>query len=142
MAAVSPRRSAAREQYFRAMPERALQLSIDQLLDAAGWIHYHAPDNRPGAGGQVQNVKAGFPDLITIDPGSRNRPGPRMIALELKRQTNSNPTVDQLQWLRQFALVGAYVAVIRPAHLHLVQNVIVRYAPWPDVDPATLEPTG
>lgn len=141
MATVPPRLS-GRERLWAAMPERDLQASIEQLLEAAGWLHYHAPDNRPGPDGSIRNVKAGFPDLVTVDPGGRGRPGPRLVALELKRQTRSNPTPDQLRWLGQFARLGAYVAVIRPSHLHLVQAVIVRHAPWPDVDPATLEPTG
>lgn len=137
-----PSRLSGRERLWAAMPERELQASIEQLLDAAGWMYYHAPDNRPGPRGGVQNIKAGFPDLVLVDPGGRRRPGPRMVALELKRQLRSDPTAEQLEWLGAFARSGAYVAVIRPSHLHLLQAVIIRSAAWPAVEPATLEPAG
>lgn len=142
-----PSRLTPADRMLRLISERQLQLDVEADMTTAGWaLWYHAPDNRPVVAHRtgrsyVQNIRRGFPDLVARDPG---RPGRRLagrlVALELKRQVNSEPTVEQLAWLRWFAELGGFAAVIRPRHLAMMRHVILGGDRWPEVDPTTFEP--
>lgn len=96
-----------RDRALRSITEREWQKTAEQMLTANGWRFYHAPDNRPGRNGAIQNIKAGFPDLIAVR-------GTRQLAIELKRETG-RATPEQLSWLDDFEAVGAEVYVWRPS---------------------------
>lgn len=125
-----PARLTAEQLYLRSISEAAWQRVVQGIADVAGWLSYHAPDNRPrprrGGGTYVQNVRAGFPDLVLVK-------GPRIVYAELKTETGK-PTPDQLRWLRALATAGADVAVWRPSDQAIVEGVLLRGAavpPWP-----------
>lgn len=106
---------------LRAITEAALQQHITALAEALEWRSYHAPDNRPvtARSGRryVQNIRAGFPDLILTR-------GPRLIAAELKRQTG-RATTDQHAWLEALAVVPGVEAYLwRPSDLPHIREVL------------------
>lgn len=77
------------------MMEDALQVQIEQLARALGWLVYHTHNSRRSA--------AGFPDLCMVKGG-------RLIFAELKRQAPKHkPTADQERWLT--ALVNISSAI-------------------------------
>jgi VRR-NUC domain len=94
------------QKLLRTIPEKGWQGTVEDVLKVYGWLYYHAPDNRP-INGRIQNVKAGFPDLIAVR-------GPRHLAIELKRETGKT-TPEQDTWLAAFAEAGAECYVWRPS---------------------------
>lgn len=108
-------RLTARDRLLRAVTEREHQSNVERTLTMYGWRYYHAPDNRP-VNGRIQNVKAGFPDLIAVR-------GARQLAIELKRQTGKT-TPEQDQWLADFAAVGAECYVWRPSDYQTMHEVL------------------
>ncbi len=80
--------------------EASWQAQVIEAADLFGWFVYHNPDSRRSA--------AGFPDLVLIRP-------PRVLFLELKRQTGrlspiQREVIDQLD-----ACPGVEVHVARPS---------------------------
>ncbi len=130
----------SRLQILAAMSEAELQRQVEDMLRLAHWPYYHAPDNAPigTTTRHVQQIQAGFPDIIAIGRG-------RLVALELKREApTARPTAQQLLWLKQLReAADAFAAVIRPRHLPMLAQLIGRSRPlvWPPIDPTTLEPT-
>lgn len=100
-------RLTARDHQLRAVTERQWQTTVEAMLRANGWRFYHAPDNRPGRNGAVQNIRAGYPDLTAVR-------GSRLIYAELKRETGKT-TPDQDSWLADLAAAGAECYVWRPS---------------------------
>lgn len=102
-------------QVAAAMSEAVLQTKAEAAARQLGWLAYHAPDNRPirARSGRtyVQNVRAGFPDLVLVHPREH-----RIMYRELKRQGQS-PTPEQREWLAALEAAGADVGVWRPADL-------------------------
>lgn len=102
------------------MTEAAWQAVVEAIARAHGWRIYHAPDNSPRTSSRgtryVQNVRAGWPDLVLCKP-------PRLLVVELKRQTG-RPTPEQLGWLDDLAACGVEAALWRPADRRVVEDVL------------------
>lgn len=115
------------EAYLRSITERQWQRTVEGVAAAAGWLAYHAPDNRPvtsiNGARYVQSVRAGFPDLVLVKAG-------RLLVVELKTQTG-RVTAEQLRWLTELAAAGVEVAVWRPADERIMQAVLLHGEPVP-----------
>lgn len=109
-------RLTARDHQLRAVTEARHQKTVEGLLRVNGWRFYHAPDNRPGRNGAVQNIRAGFPDLLAVR-------GARALAIELKRQTGKT-TPEQDDWLRDMAAAGMETYVWRPSDMEEIARVL------------------
>jgi hypothetical protein len=109
-------RLTALDRVYRSISEKAWQQQVEALLRLYGWKFYHAPDNRPGRNGAIQNIRAGFPDLIAIR-------GQRTLAIELKRELGKT-TEDQDAWLATMAAAGWETYVWRPSDLENVGPVL------------------
>jgi hypothetical protein len=109
-------RLTARDHQLRAVTEAAHQKNVEALLTLYGWRFFHAPDNRPGRNGAVQNIKAGYPDLTAVR-------GTRLLYAELKRETGKT-TPDQDAWLADLAAAGAECYVWRPSDLAEIARVL------------------
>lgn len=96
---------------LRAITEAQWQTTVNGILTAHGWTHYHAPDNKPivARSGRryVQNVRAGWPDVFAVR-------GTRAVAAELKRETGT-VAPEQDDWLERLGAVGIEVYVWRPS---------------------------
>lgn len=105
---------------LRAITERQWQGTVEKLLTAHGWTWWHAPDNRPivASSGHryVQNVRAGFPDLLAVK-------GAWIIAAELKREIGKT-TEEQDDALAKLAGAGVEVFVWRPSDLPEVRRIL------------------
>ncbi|ALY09546.1 hypothetical protein SALGADO_19 [Arthrobacter phage Salgado] len=101
-----PPRLTDHERRLRTITEAAWQSKVQQLLTVYGWRWFHAPNNRPGRGGYVQNIKAGYPDITAVR-------GNRTIYAELKTETGKT-TEDQDAWLEDLANAGHETYVWRP----------------------------
>lgn len=95
-----------------------------QVIDIAGvrrWRWWHAPDNRPvvGKGGQeyVQNVKAGFPDLVLVREE-------RLVFAELKRETGK-ASPEQLAWALALNATAAEVYLWKPHDIADVLRILM-----------------
>lgn len=110
------------QQQLRAVTEATWQSTVLQIARLNGWRWYHAPDNRPvtARSGRryVQNVRAGFPDLVLVR-------GPRLIFAELKRETG-RVEVEQQEWLDDLARASAEVYVWRPSDMDDVVATLAR----------------
>lgn len=93
------------------MAEAVLQERVLALARVHGWISYHAPDNRPNARGRVQNVTAGFPDLVLI-----NAPQKRVLWRELKTE-KGRLSEHQKAFLLALDACGHDTGVWRPRDL-------------------------
>lgn len=109
-------RLTALDRVYRSIPEKAFQLQVEALLGLYGWRFFHAPDNRPGANGRIQNVKAGYPDLTAVR-------GTRILYIELKRETGKT-TEEQDAWLADLAAAGAEAYVWRPSDIETLGAVL------------------
>lgn len=105
-----------RDRIIRTITESEWQKTVQQMLTATGWLWYHAPDNRPGANGRIQGIKAGFPDLVAVR-------GNRVLYLELKRETGRT-SPDQLRWLTALTDAGQEAHVFRPSDVARVAQLI------------------
>lgn len=111
-----PARLSAKEQALRAITEADFQRTVTQMADAYSWRWYHSPSNSPGAGGWVQNVRAGFPDLVLIR-------GKRLLFLELKRETGKT-TAAQDEWLFALRDAGVEAWVVRPSMMRELRALL------------------
>lgn len=110
-------RLTAQETMLRSITEAEWQRTVQDMLTATGWIWFHAPDNRPGKNGRVQNIKAGYPDLTAAR-------GDRLIFIELKRETGRT-TPEQIKWLTALADTGhAETYIFRPSDVARVAQVL------------------
>lgn len=113
-------RLTAEDRALRSITEAEWQSTVEGLAKLRGWLTYHAPDNRPVVSRRgrryVQNVQAGFPDLVLVRDD-------RLLFAELKRETGvvSN---EQQAWLRRLDKAGAETHVWRPSDLAMVQEVL------------------
>jgi hypothetical protein len=101
---------------LRAVTEAQFQTTVEQILTLNGWRYFHAPDNRPGRNGAVQNIRAGYPDLTAVR-------GTRLLYAELKRETGRT-TEDQDGWLADLTAAGAECYVWRPSDLPALQEIL------------------
>jgi hypothetical protein len=109
-------RLTARDHQLRAVTEAQWQKTVETMLRLNGWHYYHAPDNRPGKNGAVQNIRAGYPDLTAIR-------GTRTLGIELKRETGKT-TPEQDEWLAVMAGAGWETYVWRPSDAPTLQAVL------------------
>ncbi len=119
----------AKEQLARAMTETEWQTQVQQMLDLGGWTWFHAPDNLPRRSRRgtvyVQDVRAGFPDLIALR-------GRQLLVAELK-QVGKRPTAQQAMWLGLFRHVTPLVFVWTPLDRDEARKVLTeRPAPSRD----------
>jgi hypothetical protein len=99
-------RLSASEKILRTITEAEWQGHVIQVARLHGWVHYHAPANRPGRNGQVQKIVAGWPDLFLIRDGD-------VVAAELKTRTGRT-TEAQEWWLAELRKAGIDSYVWRP----------------------------
>jgi hypothetical protein len=112
-----PPRLSDREKALRTITEARFQRDVEHLLLLFGWRHYHAPANKP-VNGRVQNIKAGFPDLVAVRAG-------RLIFAELKTQTGKLGK-DQPEWLEDLEKTGAEVYLWRPEDMAAIRDTLAR----------------
>lgn len=110
------------DRQLRAISEAQWQHQVEQIARLHDWRLFHAPDNRPvtARSGRryVQNIRAGFPDLVLVR-------GPRLLFAELKRETG-RLSDEQHAWLNDLARASAEVYVWRPSDLSEVHAVLSR----------------
>lgn len=108
------------EQIWRSMTEAAWQRQVTEIASLNRWRWYHAPENRPvlGRNGRtyVQNVRAGFPDLVLVR-------SERLAFAELKRETGVL-TEGQPQWHEALRATGVEVYVWRPSDIKDVLRIL------------------
>lgn len=110
-----PRRLSEEEKLLRLITEASFQRDVEALLRAYGWIYYHAPDNKP-RNGFVQNIKAGFPDIMAAR-------GHRLLFAELKRETGELSEA-QHEWVAALSATCAEVYVWRPSDMPAISKVL------------------
>lgn len=111
-----PARLTDQERILRDTTEHHWQKIVTQIMDTYGWTWWHAPDNRPGRNGRVQNVRPGLPDLIAVR-------GKRLIFAELKRETGRT-TPEQDDALAKLGETHAETYVWRPRDREEVLRVL------------------
>lgn len=88
--------------------EALFQQQVEQLAGYYGWRFFHAPDNRPVRSRRgrtyVQDVKAGFPDLVLVR-------GPELVFAELKTDTG-RIKAEQTEWITDLQAVSASVTAL------------------------------
>lgn len=104
------------ERLLRAISEAAFQRDVEKVLKRFGWLYFHAPDNKPNRFGQIQNIKAGFPDLCAVR-------GDRVVYAELKRQLGV-VSEDQEKWHEALRNAGQEVYVWRPSDMEELTGIL------------------
>ena len=102
---------------LRLIKEKDWQKHVMEMAKANGWLFYHAPDNKP-INGRVQNITAGFPDLVLIKP-------PFVIFAELKRETGKLSPAQE-NWLYLLKASGQEAYVWRPSQINEVLKLLRR----------------
>lgn len=115
------RRLTPQEVQLRSITENEWQSTVMNLATLLGWRSYHAPENRPVVGRNgsryVQNVRAGFPDLVLVRDD-------RLIFAELKRETGKLGPGQQ-EWLDAVRRVpGVESYLWRPSDLMDVHAIL------------------
>jgi hypothetical protein len=108
-------RLTAAEKRLRSISEADWQSTVVDIAKRHGWLHYHAPANRP-VHGRIQNVVAGYPDLHLIR-------GPRSVFAELKAELGT-VTPQQTVWLDSLAAAGHEAHIWRPRDIGHVLEVL------------------
>jgi len=103
------------EKALRLIKEREWQNHVMKIASDLGWLYYHAPDNKP-INGRIQNITAGFPDLVLVK-------APRIIYVELKRETGKLSPMQE-KWLYLLRACGQEAHVWRPSNLNDVINIL------------------
>lgn len=111
-------RLTAEDHRLRAITEAAWQAQVLDIARLNGWETYHPPRAGVRALGSVRDVPAGWPDLALVR-------GPRLVFVELKRQTGKT-TPAQNRWLTLLARTSNEVYVFRPSDLPEVVRVLSR----------------
>jgi hypothetical protein len=109
------------DRIWRSITEKTWQGTVERIAELHHWLVFHAPDNMPRQGRSgfqyVQNIRAGFPDLVLAKDG-------RLIFAELKRQTGTT-SPDQNTWLDALRKAdGVEVYLWRPSDLDQVRAVL------------------
>lgn len=111
------RRLTEDEKLLRLITEKTFQKWLQAVLTELGWRWYHAPDNVP-RNGHVQNIKAGFPDLVAVR-------GRRVLFIELKTtKPESKTTPAQDEWLADLRQAGQEVYVWRPSDKGKLRSIL------------------
>jgi hypothetical protein len=105
------------QKLLRTIPESQFQKDVQKVLDAYGWIWYHAADNVP-RGGYISNIKAGFPDIVAAR-------GSRILFAELKRETG-RLSDDQVRWQDAVLAAGQEHYVWYPHDMETIKEVLAR----------------
>lgn len=103
--------------------ERQFQDRIIQVAQLYGWkLIYHPPDNVPvtarSGARYVQNIKAGWPDLVLCRP-------PEILFWEIKTE-KGKVKPEQEQWIDALHRCGLEVRIIRPSDFAWVQERLRR----------------
>ena len=88
--------------------EASFQRTIIDTARLFGWAVYWPPVNRPGVGGRVQDVTAGWPDLVLLHP-----PTGRALFRELKTAAG-RIRPEQAVWLDALSRCGLDAELWRP----------------------------
>lgn len=100
-------RLSAGEKILRSITEAQWQSTVISHARLNGWMVYWAPANKPTAGGHVQSITAGWPDLVFLRNGE-------FFVAELKRETGKT-TPQQELWLAELRKAGVETHVWRPS---------------------------
>ena len=103
---------------LRQIKESEWQKTVERIARFNGWLVFHAPDNKPDFHGKVQNITAGFPDLVLIKNGV-------LIFAELKSETGKT-SVDQDKWLEAISACKVLAFVWRPSNIDEVRSFLER----------------
>lgn len=98
------------------MTEAAWSSQVVGIAKQYGWYCFHAPDNKPGAGGRRQTVSKGWPDWVFLGFS-------RSLFVELKSE-KGRVRPEQAEVLRMLSDAGHEVAILRPSDLPLVLRVL------------------
>jgi hypothetical protein len=105
------------KEFYKSFSERNWQIRVQQIALQAGWHYYHAPDNKPDKYGRVQNIVAGFPDLILVhDDG-------RIIFAELKKEGGRLSEWQKI-WIERLKKTGNPVYVWYPHNLEEIEQIL------------------
>lgn len=74
------------------MSETVFQHEVIKEAKAHGWLVAHVEKAQRRPGKWTTPTTAGLPDLILVKP-------PRVVFLELKRQTGSTTSAEQIEWI-------------------------------------------
>ena len=103
---------------LRQIKESEWQKTVERIARFNGWLVYHAPDNKPDARGRVQNITAGFPDLVLVKNET-------LIFAELKSEIGKISS-EQDAWLNAISACQVLTFVWRPSDLSEVRNILER----------------
>lgn len=110
-----------------AVPERAFQQTIVELLEATGWESCHTYPLQTKHGWRTGTTAKGWPDLVALR-------GEFIVAIEVKSDTGK-ATPEQLAWLGRFAALGCGRAwLVGPA---LPFQTLARWLQHPQLAPET-----
>lgn len=98
------------------LTEQQWQTQVVALARQFGWEVFHAPANRPNSRGHVQNIAAGWPDIVCLGHS-------RALFLELKSE-KGRIRPEQITTLRRLAEAGCETALWRPSDLPAVLAVL------------------
>lgn len=110
------KRLTEQEKILRAISEASFQRTVEAVLTRFGWLYFHAPDNKPNRHGFIQNIKAGFPDLVAVR-------GNRVVYMELKREQGVVSDA-QAEWHEALQQAGQEIYVFRPSDLEHVTAIL------------------
>lgn len=117
---MSPTRLTASEKYIRQISEHDWQNIVINIARINGWSTYHAPDNRPGRSGHVQQIVAGWPDLAFVRENE-------FFVAELKREIGK-ASPEQVEWIRLLDTAGIEAYIWRPSDEREVRERLGRKA--------------
>ena len=106
------------QKMLRQVKESDWQKTVERIARFNGWMVYHAPDNKPDSRGRVQNITAGFPDLVLVKNGT-------LIFAELKSETGKT-SVEQNNWLTAISACKVLTFVWRPSNIDEVRSFLER----------------
>ena len=104
----------------RQMTEAQLQSRVIGRAKTRGWFAHHvgkgiATFDSNGNPVYVSTGSPGWPDLVLFNP---HKPGPKVVAMELKRE-EGEVSDDQWTWLARFNACLIPAIVVRPSDLRL-----------------------
>jgi hypothetical protein len=103
------------ERALRAITEAKFQSDVEAMMKLFGWLHYHAPDNKP-INGRLQNIVPGFPDLCAVR-------GTRLLFAELKTELGTVSPAQE-RWAGALRTAGIEYYLWRPRDMQDIQNVL------------------